>query len=377
VRSCVSSASVRVQTATERAKLLLKLDFSIKMSSSETRDYPRLGHRRISTHAYYVRRSHREEVRAIVVLLVFLVAVVAFQVFLVNCRKKHERAYVAFSLVGVWAIPAGVAVYAMWPWMLSVWSAFTLVVGHVLFLATRQELEKRTPRTVYAFFSAVTRSCFGLGVVGYGLLLSEFFRAEELIGLHGVVGPLGAILLGYGLYLGVLTRDCASLTSEIMASRMGYATRDEESRRELPAHICCVCGGELLAGAACASARDADALDERADLLDPTSGRIENPFKGCLDESGPEPIVALECGHRYHLQCIRGWTLVGKKDTCAYCCERVELKQVFPWERHSLLWLQLLDAIRYLIVWNPIILVLVDSVLPLFAGRGGGSIGGY
>lgn len=341
-------------------------------------DYPRVGHRMISTHKYYVRRSHREETRALLVLIIFIVALVGFQAFLVNCRKKHDALYIGVSLAGLWVIPALFAVWLMWPLMLFVWSAFTLVVGHVMFLATRKELAKTTPRTVYSFFSAVTRSCFALGAVGYGLMLVDFLHLEELFGLSGYVGPLGGALLCYGLYLGVLTRDCASLTSEMMASRMGYtSSRDEESRRELPPTVCCVCGSELVEPGAALADDDTYDDDELRSLVDPATQRIENPFQGCFESARPEPIVTLECGHRYHEHCIRGWTLIGKKDTCAYCCERVELKQVFPWERHSLMWLQLLDAIRYLIVWNPLIIVFVDSVLPLIAGRGGGSIGGY
>jgi hypothetical protein len=36
-----------------------------------------------------------------------------------------------------------------------------------------------------------------------------------------------------------------------------------------------------------------------------------------------------------------------------------------PWETHSIVWAHLLDALRYLIVWNPLIL-LITQVGPLF-----------
>ena len=78
-----------------------------------------------------------------------------------------------------------------------------------------------------------------------------------------------------------------------------------------------------------------------------------------------EKIIKLGCGHSYHELCIRGWTLIGKKDTCPYCNERVQLRQTFtnPWDTTSILYAQLLDAIRYLIVWNPVILVATQLVL--------------
>ncbi|KAJ1474100.1 hypothetical protein T484DRAFT_1833576, partial [Baffinella frigidus] len=50
-------------------------------------------------------------------------------------------------------------------------------------------------------------------------------------------------------------------------------------------------------------------------------------------------------------------TIVGKKDTCPFCSEKVSLKALLanPWESQSLMFGNLLDAVRYLIVWNPVI----------------------
>ena len=45
--------------------------------------------------------------------------------------------------------------------------------------------------------------------------------------------------------------------------------------------------------------------------------------------------------HMALLQCIRGWTIVGKKDTCPACLEKVDLRAVFhdrPWETRNLSW---------------------------------------
>lgn len=32
---------------------------------------------------------------------------------------------------------------------------------------------------------------------------------------------------------------------------------------------------------------------------------------------------------RFHEFCIRGWCIVGKKQTCPYCKEKVDLKRIF------------------------------------------------
>ena len=50
-------------------------------------------------------------------------------------------------------------------------------------------------------------------------------------------------------------------------------------------------------------------------------------------------IVVIGCGlvvslttalvYRFHEFCIRGWCIVGKKQTCPYCQEKVDLKKIF------------------------------------------------
>jgi len=57
--------------------------------------------------------------------------------------------------------------------------------------------------------------------------------------------------------------------------------------------------------------------------------------------------------------------LLEKKDVCPICCEKVDLSLTFvnPWEKQSILWGNILDAVRYLIVWNPLILMGISFVL--------------
>ena len=62
---------------------------------------------------------------------------------------------------------------------------------------------------------------------------------------------------------------------------------------------------------------------------------------------------------------IRGWLIVGKKDMCPQCSEKVDLRRTFanPWETGSLAWAQILDLVRYLVVWQPILLISSQLVL--------------
>lgn len=67
---------------------------------------------------------------------------------------------------------------------------------------------------------------------------------------------------------------------------------------------------------------------------------------------------------RFHEFCIRGWLIVGKKQTCPYCKEKVDLAKMFsnPWEKPHVLFGQLLDWIRWLVAWQPMILFLVQGI---------------
>lgn len=70
------------------------------------------------------------------------------------------------------------------------------------------------------------------------------------------------------------------------------------------------------------------------------------------------------CSCRFHEFCIRGWCIIGKKQTCPYCQEKVDLKRMFknPWEKPHILFGQLLDFIRYFVVWLPVILITVQII---------------
>ena len=100
-----------------------------------------------------------------------------------------------------------------------------------------------------------------------------------------------------------------------------------------------------------------------------------------MDQEGVlEDTFRLSCGHEFHEVrlnhclilansiypqfCIRGWCIVGKKQTCPYCHEKVDLKRMFPnpWEKPQMMYGQLLDWVRWLVCWQPVILVLVQGI---------------
>lgn len=47
-----------------------------------------------------------------------------------------------------------------------------------------------------------------------------------------------------------------------------------------------------------------------------------------------EDQLRLNCGHAFHSFCLYGWCMIGKKDICPYCKERLDL-QVFQFNPYS------------------------------------------
>jgi RING finger protein 121 len=60
--------------------------------------------------------------------------------------------------------------------------------------------------------------------------------------------------------------------------------------------------------------------------------------------------------------------VVGKRDTCPNCSEKVQLREIFknPWETQNLAWGKILNALRFLLVYNPIVVALVQAAIYVF-----------
>lgn len=90
-----------------------------------------------------------------------------------------------------------------------IWVTFSAYTGYIIALAANKTLDKRTPRRVYGWFSIVYKTGYTLAITGYVISMLDF------IGVGGLIfGQQVAILLVfYGVYYGVLGRDCAGMSS--------------------------------------------------------------------------------------------------------------------------------------------------------------------
>ncbi|CAF4362989.1 unnamed protein product [Rotaria sp. Silwood2] len=142
----------------------------------------------------------------------------------------------------------------------------------------------------------------------------------------------GILIMFYGIYYGVLGRDMAESCTDRMASKIGYYSETGLPKRALESNTCAVCANPIL---------------------------VQNNEEALIEQT-----YKLQCGHTFHEWCIRGWCIIGKKQTCPYCKEKVDLKRLFPnpWEKPHVLYGNLLDWVRYLVAWQPLILMIVQGV---------------
>ncbi|KAL4433400.1 hypothetical protein ABPG77_010253 [Micractinium sp. CCAP 211/92] len=272
------------------------------------------------------------------ILAFYLVLFVMFfaQAALVNWRKRHRRSYDLATLIGLWLIPPIISVQLGGWRFVGTWVLYSSITGYYLYRCSSKKLDKEVPKQVYAWFMIVFRLSVGTGFAGYILLLLDFTGAGML--LRPLLGPGAAITaIWYGLYYGVLTRDSAEVASDRIALSLGTGRKMAVSVRH-----CGICGGEL----------GDDSLPS------PAGGGGSGGGSGL-------GTMQLSCKHLFHLECIRGWCIIGKKDTCPTCWEKVDLKSVFankPWETTNLSWIQMLDMVRYLVVWNPIIFLALHFI---------------
>jgi len=276
-------------------------------------------------------RGH-ESMHAEMIAILFVTLIVS-QVALVKWRQCYPYSYHVCTLIGMWTIPLVMSARNGWFRFVTIWALFSLVTGFITKRATEKPITVTTPRMVYKWFLVVYKVSYGLGILGYVLMMATFLGLYILFAVKPqVFMDAGILMMFYALYYGVMARDFAEICTEKMVSRIGYYQPEGIPSRQLEADMCALCGNKFLVKVG-------------------EEGVVENTYR-------------LSCGHEFHEFCIRGWCIVGKKETCPYCHEKVDLKRMFPtpWEKPHMMYGQLLDWLRWLVCWQPIILVLVQGI---------------
>ncbi|XP_044748209.1 RING finger protein 121 [Coccinella septempunctata] len=265
--------------------------------------------------------------------VVLVITLIVAQFLLIEWKKRHYRTYSFVTLLGLWLVPFFYSLkYHFWRFIFT-WLLFTCISGLIAKKAVEKPIHRTTPRLVYKWFLFLYKLSYVLGLIGYFVFLATFFGLNIVFNSKpNLWMECGTLFVFYGVYYGVLGRDISEICADKMASHIGYYTDQGIPTRHLDPNVCAVCGNKLL-------------------VPENEEGIIENTYK-------------LSCEHVFHEFCIRGWCIVGKKQTCPYCKEKVDLKKMFcnPWEKPHVLYGQLLDWIRWLLAWQPMIIFIVQGI---------------
>jgi RING finger protein 121 len=210
----------------------------------------------------------------------------------------------------MWLIPFIISIKLVYTRFLVIWFIFTIITGIVAKRATKSPIDRTTPRQFYKWFLLTHKISYFMGVIGYIMLMLTFFVGNFLYFISPTAAiDCSVITMFYGVYYGILSRDIAEICSDRMASNLGYYSETGIPKRSLDLNTCSICSNPIMI------ATDEDSF-------------FESTFK-------------LPCGHTFHEFCIRGWCIVGKKQTCPYCKEKVDLKRLFPNPWVSSVWFQI------------------------------------
>ncbi|KAK2718032.1 hypothetical protein QYM36_006726 [Artemia franciscana] len=265
-------------------------------------------------HAYHERVRERESLRVahkgheamhLEMFLILIFSLIAGQFILIEWRKRHYRSYRFVTFIGMWLIPIVLSIRSQFWRFVFCWLLFSCVTLLVVRKALEKPLHGATPRMVYKWFYIIHLLSCGLGIFGYAVIIAAFCGFNLVFGvLPQVWLDFGFLLIFYGSYFGVLGRDLAEMCADKMASNIGYYVPDGIPSRSLEENMCAVCGNRLL-------------------VLNNDDAVLEKTFR-------------LPCNHVFHEFCIRGWCIVGKKETCPYCKEKVDLRGIvtnpYPFE---------------------------------------------
>ncbi|KYQ92945.1 hypothetical protein DLAC_05544 [Tieghemostelium lacteum] len=321
------------------------------------------GHSHNADDSGIINHPGHNELHRMITLGVILVMVVS-QFLLLIWRNKYPRSFLRLSLLGLWVFPIVFSLYYQHVRMILIWSAFSGALVYLYRLSTQNPLDRKTPKIVFIWFYFIYIISFIISVIGF---LGMIFLPGSTDGY--------ATIIFYGLYFGLLGRDFAELCSDRIATILGLGG----SRLPFTAisnSYCAICTNNLKPIAS--STSNSVGSDLLLSSINNSSNAANNSSRDKSIETkmdwvmnklfSKKPVELPGCKHVFHEWCIRGWSLVGKKNMCPHCNEKVNLRELSdnPWEKQTFIWGSLLDSVRYLVVWNPIILYLIQWLVYLF-----------
>jgi RING finger protein 121/175 len=235
------------------------------------------------------------------IIVFFLYGLMVHMVF-TAWKKIHKRSFNIFLLALVVIFPPSLTFITRRSLFFVIWVFFIFYMLFCLSKVIRTPITKDTPKQIYMSFRIIFRITYSLIILGQ--LLSVGFFLFYMPWLMN-----GLCLLFYSLYFAVLSREVVLNLSQMMASNTGFFSKEGVPGRTENNKVCMICTGDFE-------------LNQK--------------------------VITLNCGHHYHVECIRGWCMIGQNTFCPYCKKGVDLSffEVNLWEKTELSFRPLMNMLR-------------------------------
>ncbi|KAI5186308.1 RING finger protein 121/175 [Nematocida homosporus] len=231
-------------------------------------------------------------------LVALAIVFVAVHIVSFLWKKYYTRSFLVCSTVVLLFFPLVTAVVSRSFVFVGLWAALALVhlVGYKeIWLGRRPKI---IGTNIYRVYRHAFRLSILLSSIGYGLLAYGFF-----FGPMNYAGR-GVLLLMYVLYFTLVSR----IGLEYVSYRAAGTILPSKSVKK--AGVCPLCSE--------------------------AQGKL----------------IALSCKETFHEECLKNWKILGKKDTCPSCKERVDLSEISmnPIQKNEYFFTQFLDFTGNLIL---------------------------
>lgn len=128
------------------------------------------------------------------------------------------------TLIGLWIIPLGISIKSQFTRFIVLWVIFSILTAFVMRRAMAKPVLGTTPRLVYKYFYFIYKLSYGLGIIGYIIMMCTFFGLNYVFNQQPPAWmDVGLLFVFYGLYYGVLGRDLSEICSDKMACNIGVS----------------------------------------------------------------------------------------------------------------------------------------------------------